>query len=184
MYWLNDNVYVAAFITLILMCITLPFIFDVIRNGHYELITPTGEEFMKADTIPWQEYPRPQMKRDGFRMLNGEWKLNGESVLVPFPPQSILSGYKSKVKDIMIYETTFEIPKSFAQGRILLHFGAVDQIARVRVNRTPTVEHTGGYLPFTIDITQAVTAQEKNYLRIEVRDSLSKEYPYGKKLRL
>ncbi len=190
LYWLNENVFVAAFVMIALSCMVLPFIFNIIKQGHYELFTQSGEELFKEilnnkddfDRInaPWQEYPRPQMKRDKYYMLNGHWKVNGDSILVPFPPQSILSGYTRRVKDVLIYETRFEIPHSFTEGRILLHFGAVDQIARVWVNRTPVVEHIGGYLPFTIDITQAVTLKEKNYLRIEVRDSLSKEYPYGK----
>lgn len=53
-------------------------IFTKKDTGHYDLTTKSGEQLLKENTLPWQEYPRPQMKRDNFQMLNGIWKLNGE----------------------------------------------------------------------------------------------------------
>ena len=58
-----------------------------------------GEEFIEEKQMPWQEYPRPQMKRENWMSLNGMWKLYGDDIRVPFAPQSELSGYKKKVKD-------------------------------------------------------------------------------------
>lgn len=112
-------------------------------------------------------------------ILNGEWKLNEDRVMVPFPPQSLLSQYNKKVSDTLIYEKVFDIPDFFDSERVLLHFGAVDQIARVWVNDVFVGEHEGGYLPFTFDITDAVLPSH-NILKVEAIDMLSMDYPYGK----
>ena len=172
------------------------------ETEHYELMTKSGEQLLKEKGLPWQEYPRPQMKRDNYQMLNGIWKLNGEDVLVPFPPQALLSGYKKEIADVLIYEKKFEIAKKlmqnnanrnafasennekrsskqFVNGRFLLHFGAIDQIAKVWVNDKFIGEHEGGYLPFYFDITDAVVDGE-NLIKVEAIDTLSHDYPYGK----
>lgn len=155
-------------------------IFSKKDTGHYDLITDSGEQLLKEKSLPWQQYPRPQMKRNNYQMLNGVWTLNGEDVLIPFPPQSMLSGYQKEVPDILIYKKKFEIAKELIQnGRILLHFGAVDQIAKVWINDIFIGKHEGGYLPFYFDITDALTAGE-NILKVEAVDTLSYEYPYGK----
>ena len=62
------------------------------------LLTPEGEALQAAsNATPWNTYPRPQMRRDSFLCLNGEWEIavNGEaprSIRVPFCPESLLSG--------------------------------------------------------------------------------------------
>lgn len=53
--------------------------------------------------------------------------------------------------------------------RALLHFGAVDQSCRIYINQKLAGVHEGGYLPFTLDITELVTEGE-NILQAVVRD--------------
>lgn len=157
----------------------LPVIGYKLKQEHYELLTDTGEELLAENTDAWQEYPRPQMKREGWQILNGTWKVNETDIRIPFPPQSILSGYGKKVDDHLTYEKTFAVPTDFSKERILLHFGAVDQTAEVYVNDTLVGTHEGGYLPFSCDITSAVKKGE-NRLVVKAADTLSKDYPYGK----
>ena len=134
----------------------------------------------KNETATWGSYPRPQMKRETYKILNGIWKCNGKEIRVPFPPQSELSGYTSEVTDVLEYELSFQIPKVFTKERVLLHFGAVDQIAKVWVNDYFLGQHEGGYLPFTFDVTEAVSLDGWNVLRVETTDTLDLNYPYGK----
>ena len=68
----------------------------------------------------WEDYPRPQMRRDDYMMLNGIWKLNGQDIRVPFAPQSMLSGYKGKVGSKLYYEKEFHLPESFTKEKIIL----------------------------------------------------------------
>ncbi len=179
----NANIWAAAIVTGLVLCVGLNLIFTMMRVGHYNLLSETGEEFVAEKQMPWQEYPRPQMRRDKYCLLNGTWKCNDSDILVPFAPQAPLSGYGKKVDDKLVYEKTFVVPEDFSKERILLHFGAVDQIATVWLNGEKLGSHEGGYLPFSFDISNTVKRDEENQLKVEVVDTLSKDYPYGKQTR-
>lgn len=151
-----------------------------------ELTTPFENE--KVNT--WSVYPRPQMKRDSYIALDSGWELslkNGEQITtlgeinMPFVPESRLSGISMTLGsgDAWEYICRFALPESFNIGRVLLHFGAVDQIACVSVNGIDFGEHIGGYLPFEYDITDALVDGE-NTLTVEVIDALATDIPYGK----
>lgn len=130
----------------------------------------------------WNEYyPQPQLRRDSFLSLNGAWQLNGNEITVPFPPESRAAQYQGALDELMSYERAFELPKGFYQGRqrVLLHFGAVDQVCHVYVNNHLVIKHEGGYLPFSADVTDDLCLGE-NQLRVEAEDTLSHDYPYGK----
>ncbi len=125
--------------------------------------------------------PRPQLRRDSFFPLDQGWTLNGRPIRVPWPPQAPLSGWTGEVGDVLRYKTAFTLPEGFAAPgfRVLLHFGAVDQVAEVWVNGKSVVRHEGGYLPFSADITAALLPGE-NRLEVKAVDTLSRDYPYGK----
>ena len=134
--------------------------------------------------IPWDEYPRPQLRRDSFLCLNGKWRfaINGEEVgeiLVPYPAESALSGARVPMPgDQMTYERDFSLPEGFRKERVLLHFGAVDQECTVYLNDMELGSHVGGYLPFSFDVTDYL--KETNTLRVIAFDSLDTDLPYGK----
>ena len=95
-----------------------------------------------------------------------------------------MSGWEGEVGDVLRYETAFTLPDGFAppNHRVLLHFGAVDQVAEVWVNGAAVVRHEGGYLPFSADVTDALRPGE-NRLEVKAVDTLSHDYPYGKQHR-
>ncbi len=126
-------------------------------------------------------YPRPRMKRGSFLPLSEGWTLNGNPITLPFCPESLLSGYEGVLDDTMTYECTFKLPKTFLprNHRLMLHFGAVDQIAEVFLNGRPVMRHEGGYLPFSGDATKALLPGE-NTLTVLAIDALDRDYPYGK----
>ncbi len=139
---------------------------------------------------PWNIYPRPQMKRDSFLCLNGEWdfavneRVYTHKILVPFAPESILSGVETTFSDhdTLWYKTEFSLPDGFVKERVILHFGAVDQKTEVFVNGAFVGNHVGGYLPFSFDITDFL--DEKNVLEVSVKDTLNDfVLPYGKQCR-
>ncbi len=176
----NENIFLAAFIVAVALCVTLALIFRMVRLGHYELSTEAGEKLEQTEETVWQEYPRPQMKREHWMSLNGMWKLDGDEIRVPFPPQSQLSNCGKKVKDTFTYEKKFMISEALKGERILLHFGAVDQIAEVVLNGKTLGTHEGGYLEFTFDVTDCIERVGENILQVKVTDKLSLDYPYGK----
>ncbi len=128
----------------------------------------------------WQRHPRPQRMRKEYQVLQGEWTVNGNKIVVPFPPQSRLSRYEGSVPEQLIYRHSFCVPEKLKADRILLHFDAVDQIARVLLNGKDIGVHEGGYLPFSFDVTEQIQWDTENNLEVQVTDTLSPVYPYGK----
>src|SRR5690606_27727747 len=127
--------------------------------------TKWAEQIDPANVLP--EYPRPIMERPDWKNLNGLWdygiralgnsapqKYDGK-ILVPFAVESSLSGVMKEVgssKEVW-YETSFNIPEGWNGKNILLHFGAVDWKADIWLNDVKIGSHTGGYAPFSFDIT-------------------------------
>lgn len=146
------------------------------KKGKEQLITEAGERVLAGERS-WDSYPRPQMKRTEWMNLGEGWRLNGEAIRMPFPPQAMLSGYEKEVGTQLEYTCDFKI-RLGEKKRTLLHFGAVDQMTEVYLNGTPIGHHEGGYLPFTFDVTEQI--QEENHLVVKVTDELSHRYPYGK----
>ncbi len=135
---------------------------------------------IRPAAVPFSEYPRPQLKRDSYICLNGQWD---RKIMVPFPLQSELSGFKGEVGDKFTYSREFELPRGFIKKKVLLHIDAADTVARVYVNSIPVISHEGGYLPFEADITQALgdnPYDKIHTLRVDVTDTLDPRYPYGK----
>lgn len=132
------------------------------------MITPWGASLDPENVLP--EYPRPQLVRDSYLNLNGHWEYaftpagapapsvwDGR-ILVPFSPEAPLSGVGRRLEpdEALWYRRRIGLPEGFVRDRVLLHFGAVDQDARVWVDGVVVGEHRGGYLPFTVDITDAL----------------------------
>jgi Glycosyl hydrolases family 2, sugar binding domain/Glycosyl hydrolases family 2/Glycosyl hydrolases family 2, TIM barrel domain len=143
------------------------------------------------------EYPRPQMARTRWLNLNGVWDYTGRSgraalaappsadayrerILVPYPTESALSGIQ-RHDDQMWYRKVFRLPSTWHGQRVLLHFGAVDQIATVWVNNQQVAHHEGGYTGFSADITKALQwpGQQEITVRVEDRNE-SGPFPVGK----
>lgn len=158
------------------------------KNKHLvHLLTEAGEALQADPTaIPWNTYPRPQMKRDSFFCLNGEWSVfidDGypQTIRVPFCPESLLSGLciPPSASVTMDYFKTFTLPDGFIKGRVILHFGGVDACANIIINGERVGFHQGGYEAFSIDITDRL--QPENQLTVEVWDNLRPHtLPYGK----
>ena len=141
--------------------------------------------------FPPLSYPRPRLWRDSFFSLDGEWELafhKGEEtpdelpwrIRVPFPPESSLSGIGRgpDTGERLFYRKRFSLPEGFCLTRTVLHFTAVDQVAEVFLNGTSLGCHTGGYLPFSFDVTECL--KEENELTVCVKDELDRALPYGK----
>ena len=157
--------------------------------------TNWAEQINPSEVLP--EYPRPIMQRNDWKNLNGLWDYaiidKGGSIptdfegkiLVPFAVESSLSGVAKRVTENqeVIYQRSFEIPSSWKGKRILLHFGAVDWKTDVWVNGVKVGSHTGGFTPFSFDITPALIAKGNNSLVVKVWDPTDKgPQPRGKQV--
>lgn len=155
------------------------------------MLTEFGEKIDK--NCPLAEYPRPQFVRNSYINLNGCWKCEFSKsselpsdfktdITVPFSPETPLSGVGRVLEpsEYLHYEKRFDIPSNFNKGRVFIHFGAVDQIADVYLNGVHIGSHSGGYTPFSFEITDNIKEGE-NRLNVTVRDfSDTKQYSRGK----
>ena len=143
------------------------------------------------------EYPRPIMERNEWKNLNGLWEyaitdLGGNvpahfdgQILVPFAVESSLSGVGQRVgaKKELWYSRSFEVPVAWKNKNVLLHFGAVDWKADIWVNDVKVGSHTGGFTPFSFDITAALSGKGNNRLVVKVWDPTDEGYqPRGKQV--
>lgn len=157
---------------------------------------------LSSPAIPRSEYPRPHFLRKDWLCLNGEWDFAfddtaaGEEerwyqagpsdpftrkIQVPYTFQSKLSGIGDPAfHDVVWYRKTFEIPEAWSGKRIMLHFGAVDYLAKVWVNGQLVAVHEGGHTPFQADITPAL-ARGRNTVVLRAEDfSRDLTLPRGK----
>lgn len=158
-------------------------------NLMEQLYTRWGKNLDRDHVL--EEYPRPLLMREDYQILNGWWdyaftidykqpqQYEGR-ILVPFSPETALSGVGRQLKpdEYLWYRRNFDLPgwdREKGQNRILLHFGAVDQSCEVRINGHKVKRHTGGYLPFEVDISRY--AQESaNELIVAVKDLSDTSY--------
>ena len=158
------------------------------------IMTQWGENLDPSEVLP--EYPRPQMLRGEWMNLNGLWeyaitpaeaepdKMDG-NILVPFAVESALSGVGRAVgeNEALWYEREFTIPEEWAGQRVQLNFGAVDWKAEVYVDGAFVGEHTGGYAPFSFDVTDMLAKGKKHSLKVKVTDRTDKWFqPRGKQV--
>ncbi|MEW6238873.1 MAG: sugar-binding domain-containing protein [Candidatus Omnitrophota bacterium] len=151
---------------------------------------------------PRPAHPRPDLRRDAFINLNGEWnfafdeKNAGEAegwfkpdksdwpkkIVVPYPWESKLSGIGDMVyKGAAWYQRRFTLPAEWSGKQVLLHFGAVDWSAKVWLDGNLLGEHDGGYTPFTFLLSGAADGKE-HVLTVKAVDDTSSEQPVGKQI--
>ncbi|HEX3628315.1 MAG TPA: LamG-like jellyroll fold domain-containing protein [Verrucomicrobiae bacterium] len=120
---------------------------------------------------PLPEYPRPQMVRSNWLNLNGIWQFQpgatndsvptgvtlSNQILVPYPMESAISGVMHYY-EFSWYRRTFTVPSTWSGKKIILHLDAVDWRATVYVNGQQVGVHSGGYDPFSYDITPYLNA--------------------------
>lgn len=151
-----------------------------------QLYTVWGENFDKNHIL--EEYPRPQLERKQYMILNGAYeyaitksgqkpeKYDG-TILVPFSPETALSGVGRQLQpdEYLWYRKSFFIDEMIPGHRLLLHFGACDERSLVYINGQEAGGHSGGYQAFSFDVTESVRAGE-NVLQVCVRDKSDTSY--------
>ncbi|MBM4440212.1 MAG: glycoside hydrolase family 2 [Candidatus Rokubacteria bacterium] len=141
-------------------------------------------------------YPRPQLRRADWTSLNGVWDFAldlrsrwaqpddvewDRTILVPFAPETPRSGVDYQgFFEACWYRRRFAVPALGPRQRLILHFGAVDYEATVWVNGREVGRHEGGYTPFALDVTDALTGDNAEIVVRAHDDPLDMAKPRGK----
>lgn len=146
------------------------------------------------------EHPKPQFMRESWCNLNGSWSFHVDSnedeatrgavgqplsfdskIQVPFCPESSLSGIgRSNFMKSVWYQRSFAISREQRNGRMRLHFGAVDYEAIVYINGKCCGTHRGGYVSFSFDVTDYIVVGENNVTVHVLDDTTDRLIPSGK----
>lgn len=139
-------------------------------------------------TVSPDEYPRPQLQRSSYICLNGKWDYSFAKdntipehyegqINVPFSPESSLSGVNRQLQpdEFLWYKRTFNIDSINSDSKLILHFGAVDQVCQIYINGNSAGSHSGGYLPFETDITDHIHVGNNDFI-VCVTDSTDTSY--------
>ena len=149
--------------------------------------------------IERKEYPRPQFRRENWQSLNGEWEFafddkndgvksglwQGKKALplkinVPFTYEYPASGVGDAAQhDVVWYRRSFALAEENRGSRALLCFNAADYQTDVWLNGVHILTHTGGFTPFSADITDFLKEGE-NVLVVRCEDRLNDAVPRGK----
>lgn len=158
-----------------------------------ELITQWGETVTAENA--WTEYPRPQLQRDNWSNLNGNWDYAitaidqkevptewAGQILVPYCLESKLGGVQRLLdaSEALWYRRTFEAKRSDGR-RQLLNFEAVDYRCEVFVNGHSVGQHVGGNTPFSFDVSDAIM-DGNNQLIVRVEDATEEWQLRGKQV--
>lgn len=160
-----------------------------------ELNKLNGQNINK-DYIQMAKFPNPIFRRKDFILLNGDWDFKfdphdvGENekwyksfpqeslkIKVPYAYQSKESGICESVQqdgsnDFVWYRRFISI-KNLSKTYIL-KFGAVDYLSKVYINGELIGEHSGGFTPFSFEVSQFLHNGE-NEIIIKVEDYLERE---------
>ncbi|MCQ6957599.1 glycoside hydrolase family 2 protein [Mucilaginibacter aquariorum] len=149
--------------------------------------------------MPFPEYPRPQLQREQWLCLNGNWDYQGgkdvakaldplkaasfegkvDKILVPYCPESVVSGIQRKQEINMWYRRTFEVPANWGNKQVILHFDGVDHDATVFINGRKAGTHAGGYDAFSFNITPYLK-KGNNVIVVAAYDPNDGRAPSGK----
>jgi len=145
------------------------------------------------------DYPRPRLYRSSWQSLNGPWEFNfcedcsrtplvvlvsapcQHTIQVPFAPETNASGVEVTGRPRkFFYRRQVDLPANVSGQRIVLHFGAVDYVAEVWIDNKKIGSHSGGYAPFSFDLTPVLGRKRHFSLAVTVTDETSAEQPRGK----
>lgn len=146
-----------------------------------------------------KDYPRPQFVRSDWTNLNGEWSFGfddlnvGEkakwqeqfggnrSIIVPYSYETKASGIGEEEHHPYVwYERKIDVPTAAADKKTMLHFQAVDYIAKVWVNGHYVGQHKGGYTAFSFDVAPYLVYGDSNRVTVKAEDSMNAAQPRGK----
>ena len=162
------------------------------------LYTARGEALRRElardpDFRPWDVYPRPRLARPDWINLNGVWDFGAAAdpepvfdrkIVVPFPPESLLSGvasFEAARTPFLFYRRRFTLDECPPERRLLLHLDGADrQVETVLFNGQALLSDYSTVLDGPLTVVLPEPRQGENLLEIRIRDDNERRTPWGK----
>ena len=148
--------------------------------------------------LPRQENTPGMIKNWRLYLRSTPWKIPGtldenfevaaaddsawERVCLPHTPRVENTNVQFPFQGLCGYRKTFAADGAWRGKKVFLQFGAAMQIADVWVNGKCKVRHLGGYLPFTLDLTDDLRYDTPNVVAVRLDNRDTKLCPPGKPL--
>ena len=129
------------------------------------LVIPLPSVTLRPQTVSGVKIP--------MMSLNGTWEFSPEGTgtfrPIQVPGEWKMQGIDVPAKSFALYRRSFDVPEDWRGKRIKLRFDAVHAVCEAFVNGKKTGGHEGGFVPFELDITPAVSFGKKNVLEVRVQ---------------
>ena len=146
------------------------------KSGFYE-IPNTGREVFNFN-VGWHFYKGAMKNAELSKFDDSAWELvNTPHGLELYSTQA--SGSNNYQGEAW-YRKHFNIPKNIRDKRLVLNFEAVMGKCKVWLNGKLLTSHFGGYLPFSVDISDKIIKGEENIIAVWTDNSDDSTYPPGK----
>ncbi|WP_052487774.1 glycoside hydrolase family 2 protein [Gordoniibacillus kamchatkensis] len=139
-----------------------------LNRGRETINFNKGWKFIREDV---QEAERRRISDDGW-----------ETVILPHTPKIEPLHVDIHFQGICWYRKTFVVDEANAGKKLFMEFEAAMQESDVWINGKFKRNHKGGYLPFTIDITDEVEFGAENVIAIRLDNRNNGAIPPGKPL--
>lgn len=142
-------------------------------------------------TVNWTVNPEADVSQQTIKAsFNKDWKFrrhtnppsSWEQVNLPHTTFIEPLVVNDQWQGISFYQKNFELGE-ISDKKVFLYFEGVMHSTRVWVNCHLAKEHVGGYLPFTVDLTEYALEGSINHLTVEVRNQDNPAVPPGKPLK-
>ncbi len=155
---------------------------------HLSQIGAVGAARTRADkAVPDRGYPRPQLERDEWTSLDGQWEFTvdvdgrfvhpaelpwHDRIIVPFSPETKRSGINdSGLYKAVWYRRFFDLePPLHPDERLIIHFGAIDYEATIWIDGAIACRHEGGYTPIAVDATPHLSRNKTHEIVVRAED--------------
>ncbi len=167
---------------------------EICLNGswQFQAMSLPGDFQWNKGTPPKLEWPKEDAWEKTPIKIPSPWNVNtwgngrnvGEGTTKPYWPDSVYyPSYPEHWDHVQMawMRRTVDVPADWKTRRVLLHFEAVGGMAEVYVNGVKVGENFGRFLPFELDVTEAMKPGEGNEILVGVRslrlfDKISEKY--------
>lgn len=105
--------------------------------------------------------------------LDGDWTFqtddHAEAKSIAVPGEWTMQGFAVPAGGFATYRRSIDVPADWQGGPIGLRFDAVHAVCEVQVNGRAVGGHVGGFVPFELDVTDAIRPDAANEIIVRVQ---------------